>query len=918
MIERTGAKALGLFAFLASLAALLGYGGAFAYAMLTSFDVVNLHRDAFIDDAFYYFEIARNLAAGKFSTFDGGITMTNGYHPVWLLLVTPFYWVLDLESALFGIKALEIMLIAGGVCLLAVAVRQAQLPWILLFAVLPALYCQPGMVVGTEAAVGAFFLGATLLAAVLFVRDARRWRWLLAAIAFLLPWVRLEYAAIALLVTAALALLPLGAALFARDAARWRGPLVGVALLLLLLPWVRHDFAAIALVATIVVYLLLAPGPRWLGRARLAWRRLRSNGLPLLAAVAGVLAYFLYNGIVFGGMIPISGAIKLDWGDYERELAGLLSLGDWLPFAVERFLDAGRADLFLLVELCCYVAAAFIAAAIRRWRDEDRLVLAVLVVMLALAAEAVAVRWQVAFSYNAAVGGYTFWYYAPGYLLAAMMVPVRCFVAILLWRALIRRRSRLVRQLGVSAVCAAGVYLAFDRHSFLEPFRFVQANVASSTIHTELPQEIAVAERLLPADATLGSWDAGAIGYFMERPVVNLDGLANSYDFMRGKWAVQMTHRINRLGDPRRREHQYVGPQALSSSLMLWRDGAYGGRSRSWLSITSPSVAADGTQNGMRVLRLGRGAVMFVPDCRTEATSNVPEMLTFSWAEGERRRSETRLWPGPVRTVLGYCAARFLLPHSVLGADLAVDGTTVDRLLAGSTPIVRSTYRVYSVGRQLIYVREACVGDADYTFLYAKPSRRRDLPYRYRQVEHQNLNDLLNVGRRVSGGRCLAAAELPAYEIDEVLTGQISPDHNDRVWQARIDGLALRADDVQGALADAERIVLGDLNVFLDRDKGKLLFVQAPNGAGPPVCRGAGVFVHFHPRRVPDLPTWRQQFGYDDASFDFESVGFDAGGRCVAAVPLPDFALGHLQTGLSGSDGHRWYPPAARFLDELL
>ena len=202
------APLLGRLAFLTFLAALLGYGGFFAYAMLANFDIVNLVRDTFIDDAFYYFEIARNLAAGKFSTFDGGITRTNGYHPAWLLLVTPFYWVFDLESALFGIKALEIMLIAGGVCLLAVAVRLAQLPWILLFAMLPALYCQRGMTSGMEAALGAFFLGATLLAAVLFAREPRRWGWLLAGIAFLLPWVRLEYVAIGLFVTGGLALVP--------------------------------------------------------------------------------------------------------------------------------------------------------------------------------------------------------------------------------------------------------------------------------------------------------------------------------------------------------------------------------------------------------------------------------------------------------------------------------------------------------------------------------------------------------------------------------------------------------------------------------------------------------------------------------------------------------------------------------------
>jgi len=42
------------------------------------------------DDAFYYFEIARNIAGGAGSTFDG-ITQTNGYHPLWMVILVGIY-----------------------------------------------------------------------------------------------------------------------------------------------------------------------------------------------------------------------------------------------------------------------------------------------------------------------------------------------------------------------------------------------------------------------------------------------------------------------------------------------------------------------------------------------------------------------------------------------------------------------------------------------------------------------------------------------------------------------------------------------------------------------------------------------------------------------------------------------------------
>ena len=40
---------------------------------------------------------------------------------------------------------------------------------------------------------------------------------------------------------------------------------------------------------------------------------------------------------------------------------------------------------------------------------------------------------------------------------------------------------------------------------------------------------------MLPEDSVVGSWDAGVIGYFSRYQVVNLDGLANSYGYLRAK-----------------------------------------------------------------------------------------------------------------------------------------------------------------------------------------------------------------------------------------------------------------------------------------------------------------------------------------------------------------------------------------------
>ena len=225
--------------------------------MLARFDLINLISNTH-DDAFYYFQIARNLAEGKFSTFDGGITRTNGYHPIWLLLVTPFHWVFDKEAALFAIKAFEIMLVAGGVALVAAAARLGRMPWVLMFAALPTLYHIPFMIAGMEAAAALFMLGLFILTARLFARSPARWQWPLAAVAFALPWVRLEYIAISLATTAALCLV------------EWS--------------WQER-----------------APSASLGERARSA--RSVKAVVPFLAAGAGILVYFAYNRLVFGGIV---------------------------------------------------------------------------------------------------------------------------------------------------------------------------------------------------------------------------------------------------------------------------------------------------------------------------------------------------------------------------------------------------------------------------------------------------------------------------------------------------------------------------------------------------------------------------------------------------------------------------------------
>jgi len=70
------------------------------------------------DDGFYYFQVARNLAAGQGFTFDG-LNPTNGFHPLWLFLITPLFAFAQL-NLLLPLRLLVILsaLLSAGTAIL--------------------------------------------------------------------------------------------------------------------------------------------------------------------------------------------------------------------------------------------------------------------------------------------------------------------------------------------------------------------------------------------------------------------------------------------------------------------------------------------------------------------------------------------------------------------------------------------------------------------------------------------------------------------------------------------------------------------------------------------------------------------------------------------------------------------------------
>ena len=96
--------------------------------MFASYRVVTSDLDVLLkmvpDDAFYYLQIARNLAAGGRSTFDG-VAPTNGYHPLWMAILTAVASVVDDKATLLRCAvALSLTVHAIVACLIYLAVHR--------------------------------------------------------------------------------------------------------------------------------------------------------------------------------------------------------------------------------------------------------------------------------------------------------------------------------------------------------------------------------------------------------------------------------------------------------------------------------------------------------------------------------------------------------------------------------------------------------------------------------------------------------------------------------------------------------------------------------------------------------------------------------------------------------------------------
>jgi hypothetical protein len=440
------------------------------------------------DDAYYYFGIARNVAEGHGSTFDQ-LNATNGYHPLWLAMAVPVYAVgLDGLAAARTLLAVQMVMYGAALVVIADSVARAIGGW--------------SAVVRRRSADDARW--CTGLVVAIFV------------LVFANPFVvkvfvnGLESAVVvvvdAVLLAIAVAGMP-GAAVRWVDgrSTRWR---FGVGVVLALAFLARTD--AVILIGCLGLWCLVEAWP--LNGARL-------RGLCELfgpSALAAVV-YLGANWVAFGTPTQISGIVK------------------------QASLDGRRLVLALLV--VAVAGLVFFGAFRNHTKAPKRTRMPLVASFLRRTG------WFAAFSilligyYSVLQTQQWLWYYAPAVLYGAwlLVLLVADFASTALVEAPPERSAS--RTLGG---LTAALLLPFVLAAVLQTRVFADPELRSIQLANRDAGEWIAAH--LPEDAVLASWDAGVVGYFSERRVVNLDGVVNSYDWYRAAQRGETGARLREAG----------------------------------------------------------------------------------------------------------------------------------------------------------------------------------------------------------------------------------------------------------------------------------------------------------------------------------------------------------------------------------
>lgn len=410
----------------------------------------------FEDDAFYYFGIARSLASGAGSTFNG-LDATNGYHPLWQMILVPVFTFAADRGALVGVTVVSAVLFVASAALLDRLGQMIGRPLLITVGAAPLLVLG---VIGPSFWFSGMETGLLLLlllaVAVVFIRSGG-----------------------------------LRASWFDVRHASGLGVLIGLVVLArldALFPMLL--FGALAVVS-------------WLGRHT---RELLRLTVALAAPPALLLTgYLAVNQLIFGTPLPVSGQAKAL--DVESGGAGAPNLDVLVQFLAAPKLFSQQTWLGALA-----VVAVPLAVVVAR-RGTGLMHAARFAVVMVVGG-------LLTITYYAMTSSWMLW---PWYFYAVPLALALAAPALLDRLPPTRSGFMITALICVGAVALTGA----------NTVRLAGRDATRATFVQQGPELAAKLDELAPGGAPLAMGDrAGSVGFHLRRPLVHLEGLVNSAEYL--------------------------------------------------------------------------------------------------------------------------------------------------------------------------------------------------------------------------------------------------------------------------------------------------------------------------------------------------------------------------------------------------
>ena len=428
------------------------------------------------DDAYYYFTIGRNWAHGHASTFDM-IDRTNGYHPLWQLLsVIPYLLGLNGTTAVRALLATQLVLWMGALTLMRRQIATAAAGW-------PTLADRPKARRLADAAVVVVFAVLAINPFLFKMVVNGLESGLVMPVGALLIWWSVKFGG-----------------RFVSRTNRSQRVTTGVILAVAFLS--RTD--AILLIGSVGAWCLLDGGTA--KKPVAISTRIARTAEVLAGPALTIAAYLLINRTVFGTALQISGTIKR------------------LPLTPTRVMVScvwAAVGLGVMFFTRRTIPARSKARRTRRFLRETGFYGTFCIALVGYYSTLQAVPYL--------------WYFAPLALYGVwfLMLFTVDLVEGSLAEAIAKDPARDISFAGVMPSMIIAVPLAiacvWSFGSFLDP------GTRALMVHDAAAG--AWIDKNLPPNARIASWDAGVIGYFSDRRVVNLDGVVNSE-----RWQQSLEH----------------------------------------------------------------------------------------------------------------------------------------------------------------------------------------------------------------------------------------------------------------------------------------------------------------------------------------------------------------------------------------